>query len=153
MTLGNVISGLGSVSQNGTAAVTLTANNTYYGPTTISAGTLQIGNGGSGASIGNTSGVLDNGSFDFVHADAVAFAPMISGTGNLIQAGTGTLALTGYNTYSGTTTVSAGTLEVGNGTSGEFLASPAISVSGGAAWFSTTPTRWCIPGPSAAAAC
>ena len=38
----------------------LTAANTYTGPTTITAGTLQVGNGGSGASIGGTSGVTDN---------------------------------------------------------------------------------------------
>ena len=39
----------------------------------------------------------------------------ISGSGSLTQMGSGTLTLTGNNTYAGATTISAGTLQVGNG--------------------------------------
>ena len=39
----------------------------------------------------------------------------ISGTGTLTKIGAGTTTLTGANTYSGTTTISAGTLQIGNG--------------------------------------
>ena len=38
----------------------------------------------------------------------------ITGTGALIKQGTGTLVLTGCNTYTGTTTISAGTLQIGD---------------------------------------
>jgi fibronectin-binding autotransporter adhesin len=40
---------------------------------------------------------------------------ILAGTAGLTQAGPGTLILTGNNTYSGGTTISAGTLEIGNG--------------------------------------
>ncbi len=111
-TFANVIGGYGSVTQAGEGIVTLTASNTYTGATTVSAGTLQIGNGGTGALIGSTNDVLDNGSLVFNHADAVAFYPSISGSGNLTQAGTSVLTLQGNNTYTGGTIVSAGTLEL-----------------------------------------
>ena len=39
---------------------------------------------------------------------------VISGSNNLTKAGVGTLTLGGNNTYSGTTTVTAGTLQIGN---------------------------------------
>ena len=68
---------------------------------------MQIGNDGSGASIGGTSAVLDNASLVFNHADAVSFAPVISGSGSLTQTGTGRLTLTSFNAYSGGTTITA----------------------------------------------
>src|SRR5262245_34271416 len=41
---------------------------------------------------------------------------MIAGAGgSLIKVGKGTLTLTGLNTYSGGTTINAGTLQIGNG--------------------------------------
>ena len=81
------------------------------------AGTLQVGNGGSGASIGGTSGmtIASNATLVFNHADAVTVAAVISGNGKLTQAGTGILTLLGSNTYTGSTTISAGTLQIGNG--------------------------------------
>jgi outer membrane autotransporter protein len=82
--------------------------NTYSGGTTISAGVLQVGNGGTTGSIpGN---VIDNAALIFDRADMVSFGGTISGTGTLMQIGTGNLTLTGTNSYSGGTTISAGTL-------------------------------------------
>ena len=49
-----------------------------------------------------------------VNADA-EIASVIAGAGNLIKSGTGTLTLTGGNTYYGATTVNSGTLKLGNG--------------------------------------
>src|SRR5262249_37654394 len=46
LTYGGVISGTGSVSKSGAGTLTLTGDSTYTGGTTISAGKLQIGNGG-----------------------------------------------------------------------------------------------------------
>ena len=58
--------------------------------------------------------------------------------GGIIKNGGGVLALTGGNSYTGATTVNAGTLRIGNNTtSGSLSGSTAISVAGGAAaeWF------------------
>src|SRR5205814_5535856 len=48
-------------------------------------------------------------------SDTVTFAGIVSGIGSVSQAGGGTLILTNDNTYSGGTTISAGTLQVGAG--------------------------------------
>ena len=51
-TLSGVISGAGALTQNGSGTLTLSGTKTYTGPTTISAGTLALGAGGSiGASL------------------------------------------------------------------------------------------------------
>ncbi|MEI8372586.1 MAG: autotransporter-associated beta strand repeat-containing protein [Planctomycetota bacterium] len=112
------ICGTGSLTEAGPGSLILTGINTYSGGTTINGGTLQVGSGGSGASISTTSGVADNGSLVFNHSDAVTFSPIISGSGSLTKVGSGALTLTGSNTYSGATTVSAGTLQLGDGASG-----------------------------------
>ena len=78
------------------------------------------------------------------------FAGVISGPIALTKAGSGAEILSGSNSYTGGTSVSAGTLQIGNGTSGEFLASPTISNS--ARWSSTMPTRSAMAATSAAAA-
>jgi len=112
LTYDGVIEGLGALNQLGTGTTILTGNNDYLGGTTISAGTLQIGNGGTTGSI--TGNVLNNGILAFDRADTVTYTDAISGTGGLNQLGVGTLILTGNKTYTGDTTVSAGTLQIGN---------------------------------------
>ena len=74
----------------------LTGANTYTGGTTINAGTLQIGDGGTGGSI--VGDVVNNARLAFNRSDAYAFGGAISGTGSLQQSGTGTTVLTGANT-------------------------------------------------------
>jgi fibronectin-binding autotransporter adhesin len=108
-----VIAGAGKlVLESGT--LVLTGANTYTGGTTITAGTLQIGNGGiTGSIVGD---VIDNGNLAFDRSDAVIFAGDISGTGSLTKLGAGTLTLSGANTYSGTTTVTTGTLQAASTT-------------------------------------
>jgi fibronectin-binding autotransporter adhesin len=115
VTLNANISGTGALTQAGAGTLTLTQSNTYTGATTITAGALQIGIGGTGASIGSTSGVTDSGGLIFNHGDAVVFSPIISGSGSLTQTGSGILVLTNGNSYNGLTTISGGTLQVDNG--------------------------------------
>jgi autotransporter-associated beta strand protein len=114
LTVGNAIGGTGSVTQAGSGTLILTGTNTYTKPTVISAGTLQIGNGGTVGTLG-TDDVIDNGTLAFNRSDALTVSNRISGLGNLTKAGGGTTTLTADNTYSGTTLISAGTLQVGNG--------------------------------------
>ncbi|MDB5603808.1 MAG: outer rane autotransporter barrel domain protein [Bradyrhizobium sp.] len=107
-----VISGSGGLQQNGRGTTTLTADNAYTGGTTISAGILQLGNGGaSGSIVGN---VLDNATLAVNRSDSFTLAGQISGTGTFQQLGTGTTILTNANTYAGGTTIAGGTLRVEN---------------------------------------
>ena len=112
MTFGGAISGTGALTQMGPGTLILTNTNTYSGGTTISAGTLQIGNGGTTGSI--TGNVADNGILAFDLSNAASFGGVISGMGKLQQIGSGALTLSGTNTYSGGTAINAGTIVVGN---------------------------------------
>lgn len=113
VTFDNVVSGTGALQQNGTGTLVLTGTNTFTGGTTINAGTLQIGNGATTGSI--VGDVINNSVLAVDRSDAPVLSGAISGTGALRQNGTGTFVLTGTNTYTGGTTISAGTLQIGNG--------------------------------------
>lgn len=104
-----VLSGAGGLTKSGSGTLTLTGTNSFTGDTTISAGTLQIGNAGTTGTLG-TGNVADNGSLIFNRSDSLVVPNVISGTGNLIKLGSGALSLTGANSYSGVTSLSAGTL-------------------------------------------
>jgi autotransporter-associated beta strand protein len=98
--------------KTGTGNMILSGNNTYSGGTTISAGTLQIGDGGAtGSVLGN---ITNNAALIFNRSDAVSFGNVIGGSGTLTKLGAGTLALTAANTYSGGTVLDAGTIRLGN---------------------------------------
>jgi outer membrane autotransporter protein len=98
------------VIQQGPGTLTLTAANTYSGGTTISGGALQIGSGGTtGSILGN---VTDNAILAFDRSDSTSFGGNISGSGVLQQNGTGTLTLSGLNSYGGGTFLNSGTLAV-----------------------------------------
>jgi len=105
----------GTLNKVGAGTLALTATNTYTGATTISGGTLSIGGAGELGSSGLYSGLITNNSvLSFDSLAAQTFSGVISGTGSLIQDGTGTLTLNAANTYSGTTTVEGSTLTFGN---------------------------------------
>jgi fibronectin-binding autotransporter adhesin len=111
------IAGNFTLVKNGTGTLTLANNNTYSGGTTINAGTVVVGNGGTTGSLG-AGPITNNGSLAFNHSDAVAVNTAISGTGSLVQNGSGNLTLAAFNTYSGGTTVNSGTLTLTAGGTG-----------------------------------
>jgi autotransporter-associated beta strand protein len=100
--------GPGALEKVGLGTMILSGTNTYTGGTTITAGTLQLGNGGATGSI--LGDVVNNSIFAINRSDAYAFNGAISGSGEFQQIGAGTTTLTNTNTYTGPTTVSAGTL-------------------------------------------
>ena len=141
ITYNGVISGSGSVTQSGGGNLTLGGPSTYGGGTTISGGTLTLGGndrlptagalavGPSGAgafalagfnqTVGSFSGAgsvsLGAGTLTAGGAASTSYSGTMTGTGNFIKEGTGTLTFSGTKTYSGSTTINNGTLIV-NGT-------------------------------------
>ncbi|SOF01148.1 autotransporter-associated beta strand repeat-containing protein [Burkholderia sp. OK233] len=135
------ISGTGAVDKTGAGVLTLApaaaSGNTYSGGTTIDQGTIAIGaDNALGANTGgltfNTGTLQLTTSFDLASTRAITLAAgggtidtqsfnttlsqAVSGTGALTKAGSGSLLMTGVSTYSGATTVAAGTLAIGDAT-------------------------------------
>ena len=131
-TVSGIISGTGSLIKQGNSTVTLSNANTYSGTTTINVGSLAItgtlGNGSYASTITND-GVLAINSSSNQTLDGI-----IIGTGSLIKQGNSTVTLSNANTYSGTTTVSAGTLNM----TGTLSDSTAVTVNSGATYIVNT---------------
>lgn len=110
----------GTISGSGGLAVTggsmiLTGANTYTGGTVIApGGNLHLGNGGVTGSIAGN--VTNDGALVFKRANDVTFGGVLSGSGTVEQAGTGTLVLNGINTLTGTMNVTSGRVVVGDAT-------------------------------------
>jgi autotransporter-associated beta strand protein len=139
------------------------SSNSYTGATTVNAGTLAITGSGSIASSSGVNLAVSAAIFDISGASAgvtikdlsgvsgttvtlgantltagssnnTSFAGVIQSTGGgLTKQGSGTLTLTGANTYTGATTISAGTLALGSG--GSLLTTGAVSLTGATAIF------------------
>ena len=123
---GSIMGGgtLGTISlvMNGSGTQVLCGSNTYTGPTTISAGTLQIGDGTNGhdGSL-TTSGIANNAALVYDVAVGQAAAYPISGAGSLTKAGAGTLTLSGSNSYTGSTFLTGGIIALNTGLPGSSL--------------------------------
>ncbi len=110
-TISVVVGGTSGFNKLGAESLILTGSNTYSGTTTISAGTLQVD--GVGGTLG-TSNVVDNATLVLHRDQDYIVSNAISGIGKLLQIQSFSI-LTGSNSYSGTTTISGGSLRIGNG--------------------------------------
>ena len=139
------IVGSGGLTISNTAGpIVLTGSSTYSGTTVIGVAVsgvpirLNLGSGGAAGSIGSSSGLrVDAGSiFATNRSDTITQGvnfPLITGGGGFIKAGNGTTIFTLVNTYTGSTTISSGTLQMGDGgTGGSLGPSSSISVGSGA---------------------
>ncbi len=122
--------GAGALTKTGTGLMALGANNTYPGQTTINMGTLQLGTGGTSGSVQND--VTNNGVLAFKRSDNVTFSHTISGSGSVVQSGTGTTLLANDNSYTGGTSVQAGTLSVASDAKlGDTTVAAGVALAGG----------------------
>ncbi|MFC6747516.1 autotransporter-associated beta strand repeat-containing protein [Methylobacterium persicinum] len=104
----------------------LTGAKSYTGVTTVTAGTLQLGDG---VTAGSVSGdIVNNAALVFAPGGSQTYAGAISGTGSLLKQGPGTLSLSGSHSYTGATTVAGGRLDV----NGSLAASSGVTVHSGA---------------------
>ncbi|MER3169602.1 fibronectin-binding autotransporter adhesin ShdA [Salmonella enterica subsp. enterica serovar Chester] len=102
-TLDNNVTGEGQIVKSGSDELIVTGDNTYSGGTTISGGTLTADHADSlGSGDIDNSGVLQVGEGELENT--------LFGSGSLVKTGTGELALSGDNSYSGGTTITGGTL-------------------------------------------
>jgi autotransporter-associated beta strand protein len=131
-TFGQVISGSGALVKSNTNTLTLSATNTFTGDLTISAGTVTVS-----GTLHDDVDVINSGTYDVDSTDTInslrgsgavelntgitlttgdagddTISGVISGAGNLTKVGSGTLTLSNTNTYSGDTTISAGTIKL-----------------------------------------
>jgi autotransporter-associated beta strand protein len=136
LTLNGVISGGGTVVENGPGKTTLTGNNSYQGGTNFNGGTLSVSSdnnlGAPGGILRFNGGILQitgttftttgrpinwgvlGGGFDIAAATNIfPLSQSLTGPGGLAKLGAGTLLLSGANTYSGGTDITAGTLKGG----------------------------------------
>ena len=160
LTLNTAMSGAGSLNKSGSGTLVLnsTTTNTYSGATNITDGTLRIGgaeripnasavtvSGGtldvqtftetvgqvtlSGGSItGSGTGTLSGSSYAMQSGAASA---ILNGSGTLTKSTSGTVTLTGANTFSGSTTVTGGTLELAAGGGSALGSTSSVTVNGG----------------------
>jgi autotransporter-associated beta strand protein len=137
VSLSNVISGTGSLTQAGGDTLTLSGINTYTGATNLNAGTVafnaatNLGSGGAinfnggtllyggshttdissrAISVGAGGGTINTGGNEITFASSIGS----SGAGGLTKSGAGTLTLSNGSSYSGNTIISTGAV-VANG--------------------------------------
>ena len=131
------LAGAGTLVFAGAGTVDLNATNTYSGPTDINSGvvvagvtgafggggTVSIASGGTlnlngfAQTVGDLTGAgsiaLGSAVLTAGTSDSTTFSGAISGTGGLVKQGTGTLKLSGTNSFSGGVTINAGEVEIG----------------------------------------
>jgi autotransporter-associated beta strand protein len=157
LTIGSVVSGAGTLTKLSGGTLVLSGTNTYTGATTVNAGILSIGvdnNLGTAPGVAtagdltlnggtlNTSATFTlnsnrgialgtgGGTVDVNNGTTLTYGGIIAGTGALTKADTGTLILSGANTYTGGTNINAGTLRLG--ASERLYNNSAVSVAAGA---------------------
>jgi fibronectin-binding autotransporter adhesin len=112
--VGSTLAGTTGLAKSGSGQLVLSGSNSYSGTTTISNGTLRIGNSGTTGSYSGDTVVASGGILAFSRTDAYTHGGAISGAGAVTKVDAGAVTLTASNSYSGVTTLFAGTLVADN---------------------------------------
>ena len=146
------ISGAGSLTLAGSGNLNLYGSNTFTGPTFVNGGNLNVHNSGAlqastvtpttGGLVvlcvsGSFGGLSGSGFVDLWNGDLTVgdnnanttYSGLIYDSHSLKKVGSGTLTLTGSNAYTGSTTITGGTLQLGDGTGGHDPRLPAAASS------------------------
>lgn len=141
---GNFISGPTGVAKSGTSTLVLNAPNTFTGATTVTGGTLQVGDGTNNtATLGNNSAasVATGASLVFYRNGAYTVGNVISGAGTLAFRGTGASGQSEY-TIGGNNSGFTGTFDIRSGSrvlvdnTADVGTSAIVVNSGGQLWLS-----------------
>ncbi|WP_254508661.1 autotransporter-associated beta strand repeat-containing protein [Anatilimnocola floriformis] len=109
---GNII-GAGGLTKAGAGSLTLTGTNTYAA-TTLSAGRLTIGNGGTTGTLGSGNvAIAASTTLEFNRSNTYNVDNVLTGTGAIVVT-SGTIVHRSNSTYTGTTTINGGTFRVEN---------------------------------------
>lgn len=137
--VGGIAGAATTLTKSGSSALTLATGNTYGGGTTLNGGTIVLGNA---SALGTGTATLNGGTLNLngqtianalnLNGGSLTGAGTVDGVvsgGSLAKSDTSLLVLTGANTYTGGTTISAGTIAMGraNGTNTN-LGSGAVTV-------------------------
>lgn len=113
MTLSGEISGTGGLLIKGNfGTLILTASNSFTGPISIEAGTLQLGDGGAVGSLA-VRDIMVNGTLSFNRSDTVILDKEFYGSGFITQTGSGVLVLPTENpNFDGSVLINAGAIRI-----------------------------------------
>ncbi|NCW28639.1 MAG: hypothetical protein EBV83_10200, partial [Verrucomicrobia bacterium] len=159
-TVETVLAGTAALVKSGSGTVTLNTANSYVGGTTVNGGTLLLGAtdrladagvlniaggvfnlGGYNETVGVvtlnggliSNGILTGSAYSVLSGEVSA---LLAGSGALTKTSVGLVTLTANNSYSGGTTVSAGTLALG--VTNALLGSGSVTLNGGELALGTT---------------
>lgn len=112
---GNTFNNVGFIKEGTGTWIWTGTNITHTGQTTINAGALQIGNGGTTGTLG-PGNVTDNATLIFNRSSSIIDTNfgVISGSGNVVKRGSGVLAFGKSHTFAGTMSIETGTLALTN---------------------------------------
>lgn len=121
-----------SLDKAGTGRWALTGDSTYTGGTSVSNGTLQLGNGGTAGMVGSGDiAISSTATLATNRSDTFTIGNNITGTGAVVVSNTSTGVTTlssMNNTYSGGTTVKTGTLAFTNAGGGSATGSGSVTI-------------------------
>jgi len=122
------VSGTGALEVNTVGTIIFTGSATHSGGTSVQAGALKLGNGGTSGSLGGAVTVASGATLEYNRSGDATFTSL-SGAGSLTKKGSGVLELAGVSTFSGTFRHEAGVLRVAS--SSVFNGSSALTLAGG----------------------